>query len=156
MLRIIPFALAAALAVPESAKAWVTENGVDPEEYKSVAVSVLDNADEGCWTNLGEARTYAEDKLSELGFQIQQDDDDEDQLTMTLHVHSTRGPMGCFGVIDIELIAPAWIWSSNSYAWATLGESGGIFSGHDNANVIILDYIKDMIEDMESKAGSDV
>ncbi|WP_170482589.1 hypothetical protein [Ruegeria arenilitoris] len=69
MLKIIPFALAAAIAIPASAKAGprVLEDVVSPKNLETVSVVIEDEAKDGCWTNIGEARTYAEDKLSELG-----------------------------------------------------------------------------------------
>ncbi|WP_170477021.1 hypothetical protein [Ruegeria arenilitoris] len=69
MLRIIPFALAAAMAIPASAKAgpWVLEDDVSPKNLEAVSVVIEDEVKDGCWTNIGEAPTHAEDKLSELG-----------------------------------------------------------------------------------------
>ena len=32
-----------------------------------IYVNIMDDAREGCWTNIGEVRTYIEDKLSEQG-----------------------------------------------------------------------------------------
>ncbi len=47
MLRIIPFALAAALAIPASAKAWVEEDIFSPHNLETVAVSIFNDADDG-------------------------------------------------------------------------------------------------------------
>jgi len=41
-----------------------------PSNVDSVAVSINDGADDGCWTNLVEAKRYAEDKLELAGFKV--------------------------------------------------------------------------------------
>ncbi len=154
MLRIIPFALAAALAIPASAKAWVLEDVVSPENFETVAVSVVDGAIDGCWTNIGEARTYAEDKLSELGYEVR-DDDEKVNVRMRLSINSQRNGDECLGSISVELIAPAFLLAGAHEALAVVGHSGGIFGNYDNANLLMLEYVRELIEEMESSAGKE-
>ncbi|WP_171121521.1 MULTISPECIES: hypothetical protein [unclassified Ruegeria] len=66
MFRIIPFALAAALAIPASAKAWVEEDNVNPKNLVTVAVGIADEANDGFWTKISETRTSAKGKPSAL------------------------------------------------------------------------------------------
>ena len=49
--------------------AFVAE-GVSPTKLGNFEVFLIDNADDGCWTNLGEDKTYAADKLGILGYKV--------------------------------------------------------------------------------------
>ncbi len=55
---------------------------------------------DGCWTNIGEARTYAEDKLSELGYEVR-DDDEKVNVRMKLSINSQRNGDKCLGSISV-------------------------------------------------------
>ncbi len=41
-----------------------------PEDYEKAWVAVYDNAENGCWTNIGEVQTYAEDQMRLVGFNV--------------------------------------------------------------------------------------
>ncbi len=41
-----------------------------PEDYAKAYVEIVDNADNGCWTNIGEVKTYAEDQMELMGFTV--------------------------------------------------------------------------------------
>ncbi len=151
MLRIIPFALAAALAIPASAKAWILEDIVTPDNLEKVAVRVFDSAENGCWTNIGETRTYAEDKLKELGYVVVKDPQKAD-LRLDLSVNSERSTGGCWGSLDVELKTHASLLSGHGFADAIVGEIGTSFVDYDNANILILDCVKDIFDEMESAA----
>ncbi len=153
MFRFIPFALAAALAVPASARAWIMEDLVSPEKFESVTIVISDQAVDGCWTNIGEAKTYAEDKLSELGFKVLPEDEMV-SIRVLLTVASARTPVGCYGSVSIETTAPAMLWETKEPAMALVGSVGGIFAGQDKANLIVLRYIEDLVDEMENSADS--
>ncbi|WP_217359066.1 hypothetical protein [Ruegeria arenilitoris] len=107
---------------------------------------------DGCWTNIGEARTYAEDRLSELGYEVR-DDDEKVNVRMELSINSQRNGDKCLGSISVELTAPSFLLAGNQIAVAVIGGTGGIFWNHDNANLQMLEYIREMTEEMESTAG---
>lgn len=48
---------------------------VTPSKIDSIAVYINDGAKDGCWTNLGEAKRYAEDKLELAGFTVRSSND---------------------------------------------------------------------------------
>ncbi len=154
MFRIIPFALAAALAIPASARAWVEEDIVNPSNLETVTVKVFDDAEGGCWTNIGETRTYAEDKLSELGYTVVKDPKEAD-FRMNLSVLSNRSASGCWGYVDIQLKTRASLLNGFGLADALVGEVGRILVDHDNANILMLDVIKELTDEMESAAEVD-
>ncbi len=53
-----------------------------------------------------------------------------------------------------RFFAPADLRWAEGEAVALLGEPGGVFRGHDNANYLMLDYIKGMIDEMREGAES--
>jgi hypothetical protein len=159
MKRFAPIAFVAAVAAPvlaTTARAWVLEDVVAPENMRGVEVVVQDEAVGGCWTNIGEAKTYAQDKLRELGYSIYVEDDRSEvgkQMDFDILVHSGRGSDGtCYGGIWIRLLAPAELTYSEGSAFAILGEVGYTFVKRENANVLVLELIKVMIDEMTPEA----
>ena len=51
------------------ASAWVSK-GFKPNKVSQIAIVVKDDATNGCWTNIGEVKRYAEDKLELAGFEV--------------------------------------------------------------------------------------
>ena len=59
-------ALILILIAPTWAAAEYTDKRFSVKDIR-IFVNILDDARDGCWTNIGEVRTYMEDKLSENG-----------------------------------------------------------------------------------------
>ncbi len=152
MKKFTPVVLAAALAaptLPAPATAWVSE-AVRTDNLGSVEVRVTDGATGGCWTNIGEARTYAEDKLSELGYVIK--DTHFYHIKFEISVTSERVNGGCYGVVMIELFAPAELSFAKGSVTGLLGRRSFTFIGHKNANTVVLDVIKNLVDEMMEDA----
>lgn len=69
--------LAALLLSTIASAAWPEERiyvdpraTISPASFTNVSVRLADDARNGCWTNLGEVKTYAEDKLTLKGFTV--------------------------------------------------------------------------------------
>ena len=70
-----------------------------------VFVRIIDQASEGCWTNLSETRDYIEKKISQNGAKILNKRDKTD-LTLSFLVHANRNKYGwCYGNINLSLTA---------------------------------------------------
>ena len=81
---------------------------VDPDfsikDYK-VFVQVIDKAKEGCWTNISETRKYIENKLSESGAKLI-DDQSKTDLTLKFSILAQRTGHGwCYGNMSLSLTA---------------------------------------------------
>ena len=81
---------------------------VDPDfsikDYK-VFVQVIDKAKEGCWTNSSETRKYIENKLSESGAKLI-DDQSKTDLTLKFAILAQRTGHGwCYGNMSLRLTA---------------------------------------------------
>lgn len=138
------FSVSITLALTSTpAAAWVAEN-VTPENFGPIEVLIFDLASDGCWTNLGEVRTYAEDKLTEIGFEVVESSAGK----FIVRVHSERaGTDLCYGSINtsIGLAIP----HNRMYGGLQVGEDGMIFANYRNANTITLNWVKKHIEQME-------
>ena len=60
---------ASLLMLATQASAWVSK-GFIPANVSLVSVDIKDQASNGCWTNIGEVKRYAEDKLELAGFKV--------------------------------------------------------------------------------------
>ena len=81
---------------------------VDPDfsikDYK-VFVQVIDKAKEGCWTNISETRKYIENKISESGAKLI-DDQSKTDLTLKFAILAQRTGHGwCYGNLSLRLTA---------------------------------------------------
>ena len=70
-----------------------------------VFVQILDKATKGCWTNISETKHYIQDKLSENGANVI-DDQSKTDLTLKFSVFAQRTGHGwCYGNISLNLTA---------------------------------------------------
>ena len=81
---------------------------IDPnfsiKDFK-VFVQVIDKAKEGCWTNISETRKYIENKLSESGAKLI-DDQSKTDLTLKFAILAQRTGHGwCYGNMSLRLTA---------------------------------------------------
>lgn len=96
--------------------AWVK---FDSEEHKisikdlPIYVNIMDDAREGCWTNIGEVRTYSEDKLAENGAVIVESIDLA-AIALNFRILATRwaGSGWCYGSMTLSLNVEAVAWDA--------------------------------------------
>lgn len=150
--------LAALLLSTIACAAWAEETiyvdpraTISPESFTDISVRLADDARNGCWTNLGEVKTYAEDKLALKGFTVVPHDDDRprnpDQAVFNVHVLSGRaGNNGCFGVITVDLMS-MMIWNDFVSFNGPIGvETNNIFAQAENANILTLETVERFVK----------
>lgn len=93
-----------------------------PTDFDGAYVQIIDNARNGCWTNIGKVREYAEDQLTLAGFKVIQEPEYKtgiprpllrDNFTAyKLHVNASRQDSGmCIGYLNSSFwgaIAPGY------------------------------------------------
>ena len=93
-----------------------------------IEVFVLDEATGGCWTNIGEVKTYTEDKLRMYGAKINKHDGAgvspefvaREAALLQIHVKATRNKIGfCWGLMMVDLVIGA-----------TIDDGHGLFEHH--------------------------
>ncbi len=113
---------------------------VGPDTIPSVGVQLQDYATEGCWTNLGEVEAYTTDLLERRGYPVSGDA----SWVIGIYVQSKRDPFGnCYGSVQFKLETIAW--ADGVPGLLVAGGSEWIFTGYPNANVVILDKVKELV-----------
>lgn len=116
---------------------------VNPEVVETIEVFIADSAKGGCWTNLGEAKTYAEDQLRLKGYAVT-DEVRWGDWRLRVGVISVRTDAGCMGTVELQLYAQAK--DHGTQGWLRIGQLGLMFRDQPNANLIVLDQIKEAID----------
>ena len=120
-----------------------------PKNIMNVAVVLTDNATDGCWTNLGETKRYAEDKLELSGFTVKKIGDEDIHYLMNITVNSKRQVFPCFGFVNIEIFRPHLIDGVSGIF--VVGEGGLTFNtggSGDNANLLVLKRLHQFFDEL--------
>lgn len=133
--------LSLAIAAPSVASA----------DTKDFGILILDDAEDGCWTNVGEAKTYAEDKLRQMRFTV--DDALEPEptyLKFRISVFSRRSSAGsCFGAAKAEVLDYATGQNTNANALLSVLVRETIFESK-KANEVIFDTLDTLFNSEQS------
>jgi hypothetical protein len=131
--------------LPSMAAAWVSGN-LSPTTFGPLKVAVYDDAYDGCWTNLGEAKTYAEDRLRNLGYIIS---DDVRFHEVAISVNTKRYVNGlCYGSIDIQIFSSEVV--NGIYGNFEVAYSKATFIVPGNINQEALNQIRMMTDEMRA------
>ncbi|MDB4249357.1 hypothetical protein N9854_07040 [Amylibacter sp.] len=140
----------AALMVLFSTKVFAEEYSFDPFfddnfsiKDQKVVVGIYDEATGGCWTNLGEVKRYAEDKLMLKGADVVNDMDDANLVLNILvkTIDIKEFPNNCIGKVEINLQKGV---RSKGFKWmATMADSGVLFVDQKPINITLLEKIND-------------
>ncbi|WP_425085789.1 hypothetical protein [Ruegeria profundi] len=130
-----------------------------PSDFDGAFVRIVDDATNGCWTNIGEVRKYAEDQLALAGFTVVEEPEKKADLPLPLlrenytayllHVNASRQDNGvCFGYLSSSFwgaVAPGYDQSKlivgqigPPYVWSVWNK--------ENLNQYMYDQVKDTIE----------
>lgn len=134
--------------VTTSANAWISDDFL-PRNVGSVAVEIRDSTEDGCWTNLREVKTYAEDKLDLAGFKIRSSRAEREYNGYTLDITVVSGEQGsrqCYGMVAFELSIPNV--RDGMFGYLFVGSSSSIFAGYDNANKYVIKKLGQFIKEL--------
>ena len=96
------------LGMANSASSQYVDPNFSIKDFK-VFVQVIDEAKEGCWTNISETRKYIKNKLSESGAKLIDDQSNTD-LTLKFSILAQRTGHGwCYGNMSLGLTANVMI-----------------------------------------------
>ena len=92
------------LGMANSASSQYVDPNFSIKDFK-VFVQVIDEAKEGCWTNISETRKYIKNKLSNGGAKLIDDQSNTD-LTLKFSILAQRTGHGwCYGNMSLSLTA---------------------------------------------------
>jgi hypothetical protein len=132
------------------ASAWVSK-GFVPANVSLITVNIDDQANDGCWTNIGEVKRYAEDKLELAGLKVSRDrfENYEDNKHFILNVLVTVNRLNgtCYGDINLNLFKGTWVNNIGGLFYA--GKYGANFTGYENVNQYTLELIGVFMKQVE-------
>ena len=112
-----------------------------------VYVQIIDQASDGCWTNLTDTKRYIENKISENGAKIQNKRDKTD-LTLSFLVHASRSKYGwCYGNTNLTLTANIRVGSYTILG--TFYEKNGINLEAQHFNNVALKWLEQNLKDFK-------
>ena len=124
--------------------AYVFDEKLSPDTVSSISVTISDSAIDGCWTNIGEAKLYAEDKLKLLGYNVIPKPMD---YYLVIEVDADRADNGfCYGNVSTEIVTYGEI--KGHRGESTLVTMGYTFI-NQSANIVVLDLINSFIKMLE-------
>ena len=147
MIRTTFTAICLLIASMTASYSFEVSEQVTPSKIDSIAVYINDGAKDGCWTNLGETKRYAEDKLELAGFTVRSSKDKWTPKGYALEITITSRRTDyseCYGYISLSLYQPNWV--DGVYGNFVVGGGGGSFAGYENTNQLILDRIQVFIK----------
>ena len=116
-----------------------------------ITVIIDDNAIDGCWTNIGEVKRYAEDKLELAGFKVLKEKYeravDDSHYIFNVVVNSKTGAVTCFG--DMQFSIFKFIQNNNMLGMFLVGFYSNNFTGAENANQYTLKLMGDFMKEVE-------
>ncbi len=116
-----------------------------PGTIGTISTLLADSVADGCWTNLGEVETYAKDKLRLQGFDVV--GKGEGNYQFFVYALGGRDNQGwCSISVSIEIFKPTVLAGISGYHM--IGNTGGMATRKDNANTVILNFVKKMIDQM--------
>ena len=96
--------LAVIVGTATSTSAQYVDQNFSIKDLK-VFVEIIDKAKEGCWTNISDTRKYIQNKLSESGISLI-DDQSKTDLTLKFSLVAQRTGHGwCYGNLSLNLTA---------------------------------------------------
>jgi hypothetical protein len=141
---------ASLLMFATQASAWVSKQFI-PSNVSLITVVIEDNANDGCWTNIGEVKRYTEDKLELAGFKVSREKfesyEDEKHYLLGVTVTSSRNGAKCYGGIQLYMFTGSW--ANNVGGLLYVGKQGGTFTQYDNANQLALRYVSKFMKEVE-------
>ena len=122
-----------------------------PANISKIHIEIVDRATEGCWTNIGEVKRYAEDKLRLAGFNVPEGNfegyDDIKHYVFVISITAQRNGGLCFGAIDLNIQRATSL--NSTIGMFSLGAGSSIFSGMQNVNQGALEIIGNYMKEVE-------
>lgn len=150
-------AVISALTLSTSGPVWAEVTLWEPSDFSGAYVSVKDMAENGCWTNIGEAMEYAADQMELGGFKIIDPPTKEpsepatsvsNHLTLVVDVKGSRWSDGtCIGDLSVYFVGRViLLHDPNRWVRSVIGRPMSVpIWDKKNFNTIILDQVKSYI-----------
>ena len=144
LMKSLAMLVVAVWVYPSAVSAQVYSNTVTPDALSSVSVTITDKMSGACWTNLREAREYAEEKLALEGYNVVAG---QGNFVFKISLDGSRLSDGsCLGRAEITI---SNLRVSNGLAGVfEVGEISTFGIRPDNFNQVVLEMTSIMIDGM--------
>ena len=114
-----------------------------------IYVNIMDDARDGCWTNIGEVRTYIEDKLSEQGAVVA--DSVDFAVALNFRILATRwvGTGWCYGSMTLSLNVEGVARNTDLRVNGSLYRKSSIDIEPQNFNISALTWLGKKLPELE-------
>ena len=151
MHRVLRFVLLFTLLAPSWAwAAQIFDPTGKPLGSENVFLTLNDGVQHGCWTNIGEVKTYAKDKLELKGYNVKEYVEGRSPASPSLDYYFVIRAMGwrpteawCVGSFDIVLYTPILIRGIRHAA--QIGQFSDTTIYPENMNTEILDAVSTFV-----------
>jgi hypothetical protein len=142
LMKLLAITAAVLFTTTNTANAWYSP-GANSTSIGSITVKLYDNAENACWTNLREAREYAEEKLEIEGYNVLAEGN---EYKFNIEVMGSRDRGSCFGYVQINVFVGNY--SNGVYGVHTIGTQTGAILDPDNFNTYVIEMISRMVAEM--------
>jgi hypothetical protein len=141
LMKFLAITLAVLFTATNAANAWFIP---EPNSIGSIEVALGDNARNACWTNLRQAREYAEEKLVIERYDVLADDG---EYIFNISVTGGRDIRGmCIGYVEVSISAGSI--HNGVVGLHFIGEEGGTFVRPGDLNNAVIEVISTMVGQM--------
>ena len=115
----------------------------------SIYVNLIDDARDGCWTNIGEVRNYIEDKLAEKGALVVENPNIA--VVLNFRVIATRwsGSGWCYGSMTLSLNVPAVVPNTDFKVNGSIYRKSAIDIEPQNFNITALTWLGKKLPELD-------
>lgn len=114
-----------------------------------IFVNILDDARDGCWTNIGEVRTYIEDKLSENGAVLVDSLDQAVVVNFRILGQRWTGVGWCYGSMTLSLNVLAVVPNTDLEVNGSLYRKQSIDVEPQNFNISALTWLRKKLPELD-------
>ena len=114
-----------------------------------IFVNILDDARDGCWTNIGEVRTYMEDKLSENGAIVVGKGEAGVVLNLRVLARRWTGVGWCYGSMTLSLNVEGVVRNTDLRVNGSLYRKSSIDIEPENFNITALTWLGDKLKELD-------
>jgi hypothetical protein len=143
LMKFLAITAAVLFTTTNAANAWYS-SGANSSKVDSFTVILSDDAENACWTNLRQAREYAEEKLEIEGYNVLAEGGEYNFEIRVLSERNNSG--GCYGYVMVN------IWANNYrngvFGGHEIGVASSVYVNHDNLNIAVIEVISTMVGQM--------
>ena len=132
------------------APTWAVAQKFDPNaklsDISPIYVQVIDNAKNGCWTNIGEAKTYAIDQIIMAGGSITEDIKETKAIfNVAIKAARIEGMTTCLGLLQVNIYHAGK--SDGIIHLKLYSDYSNAAVSPDNFNTYVLDHVKEAVDE---------